>query len=609
MKPRRTFSTPHVPLEPFNDASARQAEFFLWLDSELKKIESFYVEKETEALKTLGDVKQQLKIMRERGDAGRPHRNFRPDDIGGVARSTPTVAYKNRDFDRRNKDDVSPNTARKQLKLAMQEYYRTLELLRSYAFLNQTAFRKLNKKYDKAINADIRLGYMSEVSNARFGRNQEIDTLIEQVEKLYAEYFEGGNKKHAASKLRSKTTKHSYTGSVFRNGIYLAAGTMAGLLGLVDGIKLLEHESDALRNEASFLLQLYGGYFLCDFLVLLFVLVCRIWDRSHINYVFIFEFDTRHYLNWRQLGELPSLFMLFLGMTLWLNFQQFGHEYRELFIWWPVVLIGATGAVLFFPYKGFYHRSRRWWLYSILRLMAAGFVQVEFRDFFLGDMFCSLTYAMGNIEVFFCVYAKKWNNTDQCKSSNSIILGFLTCLPGIWRALQCLKRYRDAKDWRPHIPNFFKYLATCMFYMSLSLWRIHNRTHFKVLFILFATINSIYVSVWDLLMDWSLIRGPRHPKYPLLREKLGYKQVWMYYVAMIIDPIIRFNWVLYIIVSAELQHSAILSFFIAFSEVCRRGMWAIFRVENEHCTNVGKFRASRDIELPYELTLEGSGTA
>jgi hypothetical protein len=30
-------------------------------------------------------------------------------------------------------------------------------------------------------------------------------------------------------------------------------------------------------------------------------------------------------------------------------------------------------------------------------------------------------------------------------------------------------------------------------------------------------------------------------------------------------------------------------------------MWTLFRVENEHCTNVGRFRASRDVPLPYEV--------
>jgi len=81
-------------------------------------------------------------------------------------------------------------------------------------------------------------------------------------------------------------------------------------------------------------------------------------------------------------------------------------------------------------------------------------------------------------------------------------------------------------------------------------------------------------------MDWSL----GDPTNKFLRSTLGYKRKWMYYAAIVIDPILRFNWIFYAIFPIELQHSAVLSFLIAFSEVCRRGMWTLFRVENEHCT-------------------------
>lgn len=76
----------------------------------------------------------------------------------------------------------------------------------------------------------------------------------------------------------------------------------------------------------------------------------------------------------------------------------------------------------------------------------------------------------------------------------------------------------------------------------------------------------------------------------------------MYYCAMILDPILRFNWVFYAIFPLEIQHSALLSFVVALTEVLRRGMWTLFRVENEHCTNVGRFRAWRDVPLPYDLS-------
>jgi xenotropic and polytropic retrovirus receptor 1 len=87
----------------------------------------------------------------------------------------------------------------------------------------------------------------------------------------------------------------------------------------------------------------------------------------------------------------------------------------------------------------------------------AGIYPVEFRDFFLGDMFCSQTYAMGNIELFFCLYARGWRDPPQCNSGHSRLLGFFSALPGVWRAAQCLRRYGDTRNWYPHIANMGKY--------------------------------------------------------------------------------------------------------------------------------------------------------
>lgn len=100
--------------------------------------------------------------------------------------------------------------------------------------------------------------------------------------------------------------------------------------------------------------------------------------------------------------------MFLLGLFMWLNFL----SVNAMYIYWPVVLIGITVIVLFLPARVLYHRSRKWWAYSNVsehaavfgnghadkqqwRLLLAGLYPVEFRDFFLGDMYCSQTYAMG----------------------------------------------------------------------------------------------------------------------------------------------------------------------------------------------------------------------
>lgn len=206
---------------------------------------------------------------------------------------------------------------------------------------------------------------------------------------------------------------------------------------------------------------------------------------------------------------------------------------------------------------------------------------------------------MGNIELFFCLYASYWGYPPKCNSSHSRLLGFFQCLPSVWRAFQCIRRYLDTKNAFPHLLNLGKYIFGVLYYATLSMYRIDLQTRFQASFITFALLNAVYTSVWDLIMDWSL--GNPYAKNPMLREVLAFRRVWVYYAAMVLDVVVRFNWIFYAIFIKNMQQSALLSFMVSFSEVCRRGVWSIFRVENEHCTNVLLFRASRDVPLPYDI--------
>jgi hypothetical protein len=119
-------------------------------------------------------------------------------------------------------------------------------------------------------------------------------------------------------------------------------------------------------------------------------------------------------------------------------------------------------------------------------------------------MFCSLTYSLGNVELFFCLYARSFvNDPGQCTSGRSRLLGFFTTLPGIWRAIQCVRRYGNTGAAFPHMFNFGKYCFTILQYASLSVYRIDRGPGTLAFFIVMASINSIYCSVWDINYDWS----------------------------------------------------------------------------------------------------------
>jgi len=369
-KPNSIMSTQSddVPLEAMKMIDVMQAQFFEFLDKELDKVNSFYDSKEKEATDRLNTLRDQLHVMRDQrleeiveAQRRKDYRNSRghsnlegveefnrssadivanpahildlphgmdvvyhPMQAARELRWTRQPRHQNtlatppssatdhqRDYTRRPEHPEVPYlTAKRKLKAALQEYYRGLELLKAYALLNRTAFRKINKKYDKAVHARPTMRYMHErVDEAHFVKSSVLDGHITTVEDLYARYFEKGNHKIAVNKLRKKNAKMgSYTGSVFRNGLLAAAGLVFGIEGIVYGGELLFTDDPVLVTNTSYLLQvrrrwfmlvprvkidqrqIYAGYLLLLYLVLFFCIDCLIFNKAKVNYSFIFEF-------------------------------------------------------------------------------------------------------------------------------------------------------------------------------------------------------------------------------------------------------------------------------------------------------------------------------
>lgn len=149
------------------------------------------------------------------------------------------------------------------------------------------------------------------------------------------------------------------------------------------------------------------------------------------------------------------------------------------------------------------------------------------------------------------MYSHHWRGTlagqdradNTCTSNQSRLMGFLATLPSIWRLLQCLRRYMDTGDWFPHLANSLKYSMSAVYYTTLSVYRIDRRSETKAVFIVFASINSVYTAIWDIVMDWSLLQSDS--KHFLLRDHLFYKKPIYYYLAMIADVVLRFQWIVF----------------------------------------------------------------
>lgn len=277
-----------ITADAFIELTRGEEEFFVFLDKELIKIETFYREKEEEATERLGKLRKQLNLMRgARADELASRRNSqvaRPmaqqstanapkkwtnswvgisakaaeaaGSFGPLSNST-HVDEQGKHVQIQDFQDVPYRAARRKLKMALVEFYRGLELLKSYAYLNRKAFRKMNKKYDKATNARPTGKYMSEkVNKAWFVQSEVVENHMAAAEELYARYFERGNHKAAAAKLRGKAKKvEDRSANSFRNGLMLAVGVVLAIHGLVGAIHHLNDPDHSRGIQASYILQ------------------------------------------------------------------------------------------------------------------------------------------------------------------------------------------------------------------------------------------------------------------------------------------------------------------------------------------------------------------
>ncbi|KAI7891172.1 EXS family-domain-containing protein, partial [Mucor mucedo] len=231
------------------------------------------------------------------------------------------------------------------------------------------------------------------------------------------------------------------------------------------------------------------------------------------------------------------------------------------------------------------------------RILLSYCFPVEFRDFFIADELNSLSYSIWTSSYFFCAYSCHWTDLGgNCNMAQVWVAPFLASLPPWWRLLQCFRRYRDS-DETVHLYNAAKYTSSIMAAIVTGLRRIYPSNAMTVFWVLTCVFNSCYTSTWDIKMDWGLLR-PNAENY-LLRDELVFYR-WTYYVAVPINVILRFTWVLNIV---QLRmNGQLLAISLALLEAYRRIQWNFFRLENEHLNNCGQYRAIKDIPLPFTLS-------
>ncbi|KAL7324200.1 Xenotropic and polytropic retrovirus receptor 1 [Mucor circinelloides] len=570
--------------EALRHASEPEQYFFVMLDEDLGTISRFYDEKEKEAEAKYEALKLQVQLVRDFA-VQLSHLHSEHDIISADGRLNPMNWFKGRRGS--NESDIpdlpasveyngdhhmSYNVARSRLKKAITEYYRSLELLKSYKILNETGFQKILKKFDKTAGWKASTLYMEKVRRYHWAKSHKLDEFLHDTENLYIEEFADGHRRRGMAKLRIPERDDHYTPTTWRTGFYI--GLSVAFLARVTQLALDPNVQQQLPN-LEYNLQIYACFSLPILFCLGFSINTLVWTRSHINYKFIFEFDPRDNLDYHEFAELPSLMLLLLSFMMYVDFSQSFAPLipSELC---PLILFVIIMAALTCPFPILYYSSRRWLSLSLGRIILSYFFPIEFRDFFIADELNSLAYSFWTFSYFVCAYNFHWNDLPtNCPVKIFWYTPFLACLPPWWRFIQCIRRYQDSKE-KVHLVNALKYTTSIGSTLATGYRRMYPNASMEVIWILFCIINSSYTSIWDIKMDWGLLQPDS--KNPLLRNELVFYR-WTYYVAAPLNIILRFGWTLN---AAGLGYKGeLIGFVTALLEAYRRIQWNFFRLENE----------------------------
>ena len=331
----------------------------------------------------------------------------------------------------------------------------------------------------------------------------------------------------------------------------------------------------------------------------------KIWEDIKVNYkaLFSFQISRSSIIDiWICASVFCSLlflaFLLYfitripLGIKLGLNLYKIC-DILPAMIWLSLLLY------FFCPFKILNYKGR----FNIMRLfsecIASILIPIEFKHIWFMDQLTSLIGPMRDIEYTFCYYSYYVNpfQTRQLHCSNSrLIYLIIAIFPNLFRCLQVGRQMIDNQKVFPYIFNIGKYTFNIIV-ATFSFLSQFNHI-FYYFWVVNAFISGCYSSFWDIKMDWGYFEC--HSNNCPLRSKTKFKNKFLCIIAIPIDIILRFLWMLSI--SPEIMSQYIRPEFLALVlytlEMIRRAIWNFIRVEFEHFELEKMYQISFYEELP-----------
>ncbi|GER45830.1 EXS (ERD1/XPR1/SYG1) family protein [Striga asiatica] len=583
-------------LRSSEDGGQQELHFFRKLDEEFNKVVGFYKKKVEEAKIEADELSKQMDaLIALRIRVDRPNRLDSRADYGSSSPATVIASVNGEkqgvshmdvihevemtidEADKKKKDNmefkpaslkvldhvkinVDPESpvstmkniimsSRSELSFSKEELRKAEENLRK-AFIEFYQQLRLLKSYcflNMLAFSKIMKKYDKMVDKSYLGSSDEVNKLIERLESTFIKHFSNGNRRKGIKSLKPghKKERHRVT---FFLGLFTGCSIalIAAIIVSIHARNLLNHE-----GRGPYMENIFPLYSLFGFIVLHMIMYgwnTYLWRRFRVNYPFIFGFKPGTELGFREILLLASgLSVLALAAVLSNLDMEMDPSTRS--------------------YK------------TLTELVPLGLV-----------IFYICYYGWGDFK----------KRSNKCLDSNVYqVLYIVVAIIPFWsRFLQCLRRLFEEKDSMQGL-NSLKYLSTIVALVMRTLYDLKRGAFWRVMAASMSGVTTVFNTYWDIVIDWGFLK--RKSKNPWLRDKLLLSNKAVYFVAIVVNILLRLVWMQLVLDfhEAPFLHRKAMVAIVASLEIIRRGIWNFFRLENEHFNNVGKYRAFNSVPLPF----------
>ena len=471
--------------------------------------------------------------------------------------------------------------------------------LDGYCSINLLSTKKVIKKFVKITWGHEKNEYSPYLHGLTAEKDFSHPTRLNEIKKSLIEYFAGvftdGDLRQGRKMLdmaHPKTRPKDIFISSFFLGMTVSLIIVALILLFIPGDA--QFSTDYIYSA----LPVFRYTLIIGFCLFGIGVVINFFRTYAVNYLYIFQLDPNYRIREAQINRVALLILYIWLLCFFLQIVTFKYDFIQSHSSFFTYVLFITLNVLYIsPFRFVYRGARVEMIRTMWNIVISPISEVRFKDFFLADIFCSMVKPFQDITTTLCFFTSEaWiDNTDAKCSWLKTGLIVTSLLPFYWRFMQCLRKYYDTGDKFPHLVNAGKYMSTIVT-MTINLLNYWYTLHWEKYYVIGYLIATLYSYIWDITMDWGLMRG--RPKYIFLREKLLYPAKY-YYFSMITNFLLRFTWVLtlftgsFLYTTKEGYHGML--FFIGAGEAYRRTQWSLFRVENENVNNFEKYRAFLEI--------------